>query len=305
MHRIDTPSRAVDLWGAGKHGWRPGNKAIGIEATQASADFFNDVQENIARLIEGAGIPLVKGNHLQLSQAVNAMIVGALQAVTLSGATFEGSVSNGEVVRWDAGNNRFDEAVADGTANNRAIGIADVANGKVYLYGECPLFSGLTPGARYFLDATTPGAVTTVAPADGVQIGIAKSATVMYVDVDALSARVDQANAWLAGQRSGFAPFPSLTGTVTIDLAQRNNWEANGLTGDIVLANPSSMPIGQSGVFRIVNGATPRAIAYGSYFKGTSGSLPGLTSSASAVDLLPYFVETATRIWIGAQGDSK
>lgn len=305
MHRIDTPSRAVDLWGAGKHGWRPGNKAIGIEATQASADYFNDVQENIARLIEGAGIPLVKGNHLQLSQAVNAMIVGALQAVTLSGATFEGSVSNGEVVRWDAGNNRFDEAVADGTANNRAIGIADVANGKVYLYGECPLFSGLTPGARYFLDATMPGAVTTVAPTDGVQIGIAKSATVMYIDVDSLSARLDQANAWLAGQRSGFAAFPALTGTVTIDLAQRNNWEANGLTGNVILGNPSTMPVGQSGVLRIVQGATPYTIAYGSYFKATSGALPALTPAAGAVDLLPYLVESATRIWIGAQGDSK
>lgn len=121
----------------------------------------------------------------------------------------------------------------------------------------------------------------------------------------ATKAALAVAQNWTAGQRSGFAAFPALTGTVTLDLAQRNNWEGNSLTGDIVLANPSSMPVGQSGVFRIVNGATPRAIAYGSYFKGTNGVLPSLTSAGGAVDLIGYFVESATRIWIGAQGDSK
>lgn len=117
-------------------------------------------------------------------------------------------------------------------------------------------------------------------------------------------AKTGSVNTFTKGQVGSVTALPATTGTVTLDLTASNNWEGT-LTGNITLANPSSMPIGQSGVIRIVNDATPRTIAYGSYFKSTVGSLPALTATAGAVDLLPYYVESANRIWIGVQGDSK
>lgn len=160
------------------------NPQGGPLATVPGYEWYNNVQEELLAVIEGSGLVASDTDRTQLRQAIQAMVTGAQKAVVINAATFEASVATGEVVRWDSVNGVFDEAIADGTANNRAVGIADLTNGKVYIYGECPLFSGLTPGARYYLDATTPGALTVSAPADGVAIGIAKSATVLWVDID-------------------------------------------------------------------------------------------------------------------------
>lgn len=279
------------------------NPQGGPAATVPGYEWYNNMQEEVCSVIEGAGIPLSDSDRTQLRQAIQAMIVGAQKAVAVSGAAFDASVVTGEAVRWDSVNNVFDEAIADGTANNRAIGIADLTNSKVYIYGECPLFSGLTPGARYYLDAATPGALTTVAPADGVVIGIAKTATTLFVDIDALGVRTDQANFYTAGQAGTPKPLPATTGTVTLNLSQGNNWEGT-LTGNITLANPSSMPIGQTGYIRIINPG-PYTISYGSYWKATGGSLPGLTPTAGAEDLLGYAVKSSTSAWIGILGDVK
>lgn len=131
-------------------------------------------------------------------------------------------------------------------------------------------------------------------------------------DADAATARATLGAAGLAvvntftkGQIGNVTAFPATTGSVALDLNQSNNWEA-ALTGNITLANPSAMPVGQSGVIRIINDpATPRTIAFGSYWKSPSGSLPSLTGSNNAVDLLPYYVQSLTHIWVGHQGDVK
>lgn len=182
MHRIDHATAAPGNL------FTEGNPATATPATTVTDDWLNDVQGNICDVVEAAGLALVKGDYTQLRQAIQAMLIASQKAVVINNATFEASVSNGEVVRWDSGNSRFDEAVADGTSNNRAVGIADVTNSKVYLYGECPLFSALTPGARYYLDGTSAGVITSTAPIDTVMIGIAKSATVLWVDIDAAPA---------------------------------------------------------------------------------------------------------------------
>lgn len=161
-----------------------GNPQTAIPATKPGPWWYHMITEELRALIAAAGLTPSHTNLTQVRDAIQSMIVGAQKAIVTDGATFEASVAAGEVVRWDSANSRYDEALADGTTNNLAVGIADVAGGKVYLHGECPLFTGLTPGARYYLSGTTPGAVTATPPADSVQIGIAKSATVLFVDID-------------------------------------------------------------------------------------------------------------------------
>lgn len=190
-----------------------GNPSTPTPATIPGARWFHQVGEEIRAVIAAAGLTPDSTVLTQLRDAIQAMIVGAQKAVIVNGVTFEASVADGEAVRWDSGNSRFDEAIADGTANNRAVGIADVTNSRVYLYGECPLFSGLTPGSRYYLDASTAGAITATAPADAVQIGIAKSATVLWVDVDAVA-----------------AVRTRLTGALTLYVATTGSDSNNGLS---------------------------------------------------------------------------
>lgn len=68
MKRIKTVNRAVDLFGPGKDGFRAAQAGVS-EPTYLSADFFNDVQESLVRVVERAG--LVPGdNHEQFADAV-------------------------------------------------------------------------------------------------------------------------------------------------------------------------------------------------------------------------------------------
>lgn len=120
----------------------------------------------------------------------------------------------------------------------------------------------------------------------------------------ASKAALDVPQSFTKGQRGAEFPLPATTGSVALNLEASNNWGGT-LTGDITLSNPSAMPVGQSGVIRIVNGAMPRTIAYGSYWKGTSGLLPGLTAESGATDDLVYYVESATRVLIASIGDVK
>ncbi|QQR69122.1 MAG: hypothetical protein IPI58_00040 [Alphaproteobacteria bacterium] len=87
MQRITTSTKAIDLFGAGKHGFTDGNPSLGTPSTQLNAIWFNGIQEEIATVIETAGITLSGGDNTQLDDALAALYprMDALQQVT--GAT--------------------------------------------------------------------------------------------------------------------------------------------------------------------------------------------------------------------------
>ncbi len=62
MHRIDTPDAVDGLF-----------QDSGSPGTRVTDDWLNDVQENLALLIEGAGIALSKGDHTQLLDAIQSL----------------------------------------------------------------------------------------------------------------------------------------------------------------------------------------------------------------------------------------
>lgn len=85
MKRIDTPTAVPDMFGPGKSGWRNGNKAQGIPATEFNADWPNNVQEEICAVIEAAGIALDGNNRAQLLQAIRGIISGRLATEEIAG----------------------------------------------------------------------------------------------------------------------------------------------------------------------------------------------------------------------------
>lgn len=70
MHRIDTATKAVDLFGPGKHGFKDGNPLTGDPSTTLNASLFNHLQEEIARAIEASGQALDASKYDQLTQAI-------------------------------------------------------------------------------------------------------------------------------------------------------------------------------------------------------------------------------------------
>lgn len=98
--------------------------------------------------------------------------------------TFGSNVVNGSVVRYNSSTSTYLAAIADGTSKDEAIGIADVTNNLVYIYGKVPLFSGLVEGDLYYLSSTTAGSITpTKTSADIVLIGVAASSTELLIDI--------------------------------------------------------------------------------------------------------------------------
>ena len=103
------------------------------------------------------------------------------QKTTLDGVTFAVGVMNTNVVYWNSGANNFSLAVADSTAAQNAIGLADTTNNRVITYGDITGLSGLVAGSFYYLSSTTPGLITTTP--SSVQLGVAKSATELLLNI--------------------------------------------------------------------------------------------------------------------------
>jgi len=161
------------------------NPGLGIEGSPVPAAAIEHPQREIEAVITGSGLVAATGDLTQLRQAIAKMIQAGQRAVIINNAVFAGAVTGtGKAVYWDSGNSRFDLALADGTVKQNCVGFADVANANVYAFGDAVLFSGLTPGARYYLDGTTAGAITATAPANAVFVGIARNATEVFVDID-------------------------------------------------------------------------------------------------------------------------
>ena len=93
--------------------------------------------------------------------------------------------------------------------------------------------------------------------------------------------------------------------TITPDFAAANNYSL-AIGGNRTLANPTNLTAGQSGAIVITqDGTGSRTLAYGSYFKFSGGTAPTLTTTASAVDVLVYYVESSTRITAKLLSDVK
>jgi len=84
--------------------------------------------------------------------------------------------------------------------------------------------------------------------------------------------------------------------TITPDFATANNFSLT-LGTNATLANPTNLTAGQSGVIVVTQDVTgSRTLAFGSYWKFAGATVPTLTTTGSAVDVIAYYVESATRI---------
>lgn len=110
-------------------------------------------------------------------------------------------------------------------------------------------------------------------------------------------ASLSAAQTFTAAQRGTVSALGSVSGTVTIDFATANNFSLTlPAGGSVTLANPSNQTAGQSGVITITqNGTTAATVAYGSNWRFQGGA-PSVSSTVSSVNLLCYYVESASRI---------
>ena len=121
---------------------------------------------------------------------------------------------------------------------------------------------------------------------------------------NANNAVTNAAQSFTAAQRGSYVTLTDAA-TVAIDLSLSNNYQVT-LGGNRTIGAPTNVVAGQSGVIRLVQDATgSRTASWNSVFKFPGGTAPTLTTTANAVDLVAYHVESATRIAARFIGDVK
>ena len=92
----------------------------------------------------------------------------------------------------------------------------------------------------------------------------------------------------------------SNTGSVTLDFTANQNFVLT-LTGNVTLANPSTEQVGQAGVIVFIqDGTGSRTVTIGTDYETPASAGLTLSSTASAVDVVPYFVKASGSIQLGA-----
>lgn len=152
MRRIDTATKAVDLFGAGKHGFKDGDPALAILATKLNAAFFNSIQEELSRAIEGAGLTLAPSDNTQLLAAITALARGVLPKRSFASSDFIRipDVPGGLIIQW--GSMSFSAGVVSVTfaqafPNQVFVvvpGDASAAGNLAYIGADAPTLSGFT-----------------------------------------------------------------------------------------------------------------------------------------------------------------
>ena len=94
--------------------------------------------------------------------------------------------------------------------------------------------------------------------------------------------------------------FKGATDSVLLDFNSFQNFIIT-LEGNVTLANPTTENVGQTGVMVFIqDGSGSRSLTLGGDYESVGGSGITLSTSASAVDILPYMVVAANRIALGA-----
>ena len=108
-------------------------------------------------------------------------------------------------------------------------------------------------------------------------------------------AQLSSAQTFTGGQAGSITALTD-GATITPDFSANNGFSVT-LGGNRTLANPTNLVAGQSGVILVTqDGTGSRTLAYGSYWKFPGGTAPTLTTTASAVDALVYYVGSTTQI---------
>jgi len=279
-----------------------------------------------------------KTSNPTLDNDGNALTAGALYFNSVDGVmkVYTGSVWTAAYVSGDGvlliANNLSDLNNAASARTNLGLGTAATQNSTAFMQGANNLSEitnattarsnlGLVIGTNVqAYDAQLADVAGLTATDNGVIIGngtnfvVESGATLktslgltIGTDVqayDADTAKTDVVQSFTAAQRGAVVALTD-GATITADFAAANNFSVT-LGGNRTLGNPTNVVAGQSGIIKISqDGTGGRTLAYGSSWDFPAGTVPSLTTTANAVDILAYYVDTSTNITARLLGDRK
>jgi hypothetical protein len=147
------------------------------------------------------------------------------------------------------------------------------------------------------------GTVTSIIAGTGLTGGTITTSGTIAVDIgvtvqgyDATTMKTGAVQTMTKALRGTPVSLTSSSASIATD-ASAGNFFTHTFTENTTLANPSNLVAGQEGVIVFTQHASsPKTLAYGSYWKFSGGTVPSVTATNSAVDVLVYYVESSARI---------
>ena len=205
---------------------------------------------------------------------------GASAAPSWSTATFPATTTINELLYSSAG--------------NVVAGLATVAAGVLTTSSSVPTWATVLSGG---LGGTNNQFMQFSGPASTIKTYTLPNSSVTL-------AALQTVQSFTVAQR-GTAVALTDAATVAVDLALANNFTLT-IAGNRTLGAPTNQVVGQSGCIVITqDGGGGRTLAYNSAWKFPGGTVPTLTTTGGAVDVLTYYVESASRITAQLLNDVK
>lgn len=104
-------------------------------------------------------------------------------------------------------------------------------------------------------------------------------------------------NTFSGAQIGGVTSLTSSSNSVAIDMSLNNNF-SHTLTENTTLANPTNAVAGQSGQIAVTQHASAaKTLAFGNKWIEVSGSVPVISTTLSAQNLVSWYCADANHIW--------
>jgi hypothetical protein len=237
-----------------------------------------------------------------------------------SGDTF--TFANFNVDNINVNGNTVSSTDTNGNINLTPNGTGSVVVSKADINGgtvDGTAIGGSSAAAGAFTTLSATGQLTSTV-ADGTAPMVVTSTTkVTNLNVDKLDGADWAAPAALGSTTPAAATVTTITAkkgvgtpvaltstsaSIAVDMSDSNF--THTFTENTTLANPTNLTAGQSGVIVFTQHASsPKTLAFGSYWDFPSGTVPTVTASNSAVDVLAYYVNSSTSITAKLLGDVK
>ena len=262
-------------------------------------DFYVGLDDSADKLVIGEGSTVGTNNILTITD--DTVTIGDAAAVDTA-LVFDGNAQDYYIALDDSAD---DLLIGLGSTVGTTPAISIDEDLKVTTYGDITM-TGATPTLTIGDAGAEDAKIVFDGNAQDFHIGLDDSADDLVIGKGSAlgttpAISIDEnLKTTFGGATVGATNTANATGSTTLDFDAYQNFVLT-FTGNVTLANPSTESVGQSGIIVIIqDGTGSRTIAIGTDYEWPASTATTISTSANAVDIIPYFIKAANSIQLGA-----